>query len=176
MNEKTKTTSSQNELARQCIAHLSREIDLLERYIEFANSIYGQLGLPPEVIDSFNRNDPMQSLSRQSDQLTRERGELKNALGDFLGVPAAQATVRGLLEGLDAQQAQTIQEQRTRLKELESIIQKQNRTQSFLIRQSLDLYHQIAMELMDQKPATPTYSSGGQLSTQDAANILNTDC
>ncbi len=176
MNEKQNRNISKHDVARQCITHLSREIELLERYIDFANSIYGQLGLPPTLTESLSGNDPMQSLARQSEQLTRERGELKTVLGDYLGVPADQATVRALLDGLDAGHSQTIRQQRARLKELESTIQKHNRTQSFLIRQSLDLYHQIAMELMDQKPGAPTYSSSGRLSPQDATNILKTDC
>jgi len=98
------------------------------------------------------------------------------ALSEYLSVPRTQATIRGLLNVISGENAQTISEQRARLLELESSIQKQNRTNSFLIRQSIDLYQRIAIELTDQRPGAPTYSSSGELTPDNSANFLQTDC
>ncbi|MGI9515713.1 MAG: flagellar export chaperone FlgN [Pirellulaceae bacterium] len=174
MTENTQQPNRNDSIADQCIDHLAQEIDLLEQYFEVASAIYDQVGAEDPA--STERQQMTEALSSRADQLSLARTKIKTQLAAYLGVPAQQATIRGLAEKLTGEQADTIRGQRARLLELETEIQKQNRTQSFLIRQSMDLYQRIAMELMDQKPGAPTYSSSGQLTANEAANILNTDC
>jgi len=80
------------------------------------------------------------------------------------------------MEKLDSNNRQALSSKRDELLELESSIQQQNRTNSFLIRHTIDLYQRIAMELSDQRPSATTYSATGELSCGSTTNLLQTDC
>lgn len=166
--------SAEVEITRKCLSHLSNEIELLEQYILVSNAIHENVGVSPSPTDS--GEDQIAALTKQTEALALERERLTVALSAYLSVPRTQATIRGLLKVINGDNARTISQQRERLLELESSIQKKNRTNSFLIRQSIDLYQRIAIELTDQRPGSPTYSSSGELTANNSANFLQTDC
>lgn len=177
MSSQLSDPAATSEITNRCLRHLTSEIEMLEKHLQFTGSIYENFG----SIDSGLENESEQwliSLGNQAEQLDAQRKELRRDLSIFLDVSESEATVRRLIESLpeDHVDREPLRQQRERLLEIESSIQKQNRTNSLVIQQTMDLYHRIAMELTDQKPAMPTYSPTGELTSNDGTNFLQTDC
>lgn len=170
MNEAHRETA----ITQQCLSHLSKETELLQHYIQVSMMIHDNLGVSTEVLE--DENDPLAKLGKQTTQMEKERLLMTAAIAQYLGVPEQQATVRTLLDTLGEENRKLLAEKRDELLGLEASIQQQNRTNSFLIRHTIDLYQRIAMELSDQRPAATTYSATGALSSDSTTNLLQTDC
>lgn len=167
-------TNRQTEIATLCLTHLDREVELLKQYIDVSKLIHDNLGVSTDVMD--DSPDLIKQLSNRTEAMEKERKQVTAAIANFLSLPESQATIRNLMKRLDSQNRQVLSDKRDELLALESFIQQQNRTNSFLIRQTIDLYQRIAMELSDQRPNATTYSATGELTCDNATNLLQTDC
>jgi len=170
MNQNNRET----QITNHCLTHLDKEVALLKQYIDVSKAIHEKLGETVDVMD--DSPDLMKQLATHTETMEKERVQMTAAIANFLGLPESQATVRNLMKKLDSENRQAISAKRDQLLELESSIQQQNRTNSFLIRQTIDLYQRIAMELSDQRPTATTYSATGELSSGSTTNLLQTDC
>ena len=174
MDRKIKKLARDSKLANRCKAHLAQEIELLEKYIEISSSVYENVGsTTTEVPDS---DALLDSVAGQSQSVSDSRYQLRVDIAEYLDVPVQQATIRVLVEHVDDVDAESIRQQRSKLLELESVIQQQNHTNSLLIRQTMDLYQRIALELTAPKTGAPTYSPSGELTTNNSSTFLQTDC
>lgn len=162
------------EITARCLTHLDNEVELLKQYIDVSKSIHEKLGETTDVMD--DSPDLVKQLATRTEAMEKERAQMTAAIASFLELPETQATVRNLMEKLDSNNRQALSSKRDELLELESSIQQQNRTNSFLIRHTIDLYQRIAMELSDQRPSATTYSATGELSCGSTTNLLQTDC
>ena len=170
MNKENRATA----ITQQCLSHLSKEAELLQNYIQVSTMIHDNLGVSTEALE--DENDPLAKLGKQTAQMEKERLQMTTAIAEYLEVPQQQATVRTLMDTLEGENQRLLTEKRDELLGLEASIQQQNRTNSFLIRQTIDLYQRIAMELSDQRPAATTYSAKGALSSDSTTHLLKTDC
>ncbi|MDG2013523.1 MAG: flagellar export chaperone FlgN, partial [Pirellulaceae bacterium] len=124
-------------ITQQCLNHLSKEVELLQSYITVSTMIHDNLGVSTEALE--DENDPLTKLGKHTSQMEKERQQMTTAIAEYLKVPPQQATVRTLMETLDGENKRLLAEKRDELLGLESSIQQQNRTNSFLIRHTIDL-------------------------------------
>jgi hypothetical protein len=168
-------SSRDSRIADQCATHLQREIDLLEKHIQISDDINERLGSSVTSEDS-KSEEWLGYVAANSGALATERNDLKKAIAEYLGVPVQQATIRRVLSTLGPEHAGLIRQQFEKLFELEALIQKKSRTNSLLIRQTMDLYQRIAVELASPKTAAPTYSPTGELNVNTGSSFLQKDC
>jgi len=166
-----------SQLTRKCLGHLKTEIGLLEEFLQRTNSIFDSFGSDEPIGEAENQQWQV-AMAEKSKKQETARNTVRTLIEKALGVSSHQATVRTLIDALpeDNNDVKELVTRRQQLLDLELEIQKQNRTNSMLIRQSVDLFQRIALEMTDQKPALPTYSPTGELTDNGSSTFMQTDC
>lgn len=170
----TNRKPNENQIARHCEEHLDNEITLLRQFIETSESINQRIGLTPA--DKPSTDELFRSIANNAEQLALARSALQTEMAAFLGVPGRKVTVRELASALPATLAEPITTRRNQLLELESAIRSMNRTNSFLVQQSFDLYQRIVAGLAGENPSAKVYSPKGIVGDMPTGNLLKTDC
>ena len=165
---------NQRQIAQLCLEHLDNEITLLQQFIDTSDTINQRIGL--STPDQPSTKELFHSISENAGQLAMARTTLQNQMAAWLGRPGRKVTVRELAAALPAELAEPIETRRRQLLELESAIRSMNRTNSFLIQQSFDLYQRIVAGLAGEAPSAPVYSPKGIVGDLPTGNLLKTDC
>lgn len=166
---------SKTAIAQSCLEHLDQEIRLLQHYLTISNEIQDRVGAP-STDDGGATENHLEGLSEQTHAVASSREQLRQAMARYLDVPVQQATVRRLAGTLDSPDADSIREKTDQLVELEATIQSLHRTNSLLVRQTIDIYQKIAVGLSHPGSDSVTYSPSGQISVADHSGFLQTDC
>ena len=162
------------QIAQHCREHLDNEILLLQQFVETSESINQRVGL--RTAEDSSPDELFRSISENAGQLALARTALQTEMAAWLGVPGRKVTVRQLAEALPPVLGEPIEARRKQLLELESAIRAMNRTNSFLIQQSFDLYQRIIAGLAGESPASGIYSPKGIVGNLPTGNLLQTDC
>jgi flagellar biosynthesis/type III secretory pathway chaperone len=171
----TRTRESQARIVSRCEEHLQKEIELLQEHLEASNSIQERLG-GKESPDDRYADQWIEYASRKTAALAEERNTLRSLIASFLAVTPQQATVRLLISQLDEPVAAGLKQQFDTIHELDAVIQQRNRTNTLLIRQTMDLYQKIALELASPGPAAHAYTPAGKLAVSECGSFLRKDC
>lgn len=163
------------DLALVCLAHFEREEAMLDASLESLRAVRDNLvkADPAGLNEAIQRQ---QQAARSAAELARARRQLRNRMSQVLGVPAEQVSLRMLADRVSGEIQERLWRCRQRLAAMAGEIERINRGNVGLIRQSMDLMGRLLESLGGEHSGTSRYTSRGEMESGGSGSFLQTQC
>ncbi len=163
------------QLVGDAASHLDAELATLRKFVDLVKDIKESLGTAPRS-DLMQFEHVRQQLAGDAATLATQRQRLQARIADSLGLPFEHATVRRLIESLPESLAAGLIERRQKLLDTHDVIGQLTRSNVLLLRQSMDLYQAILVNLTGGNATPTTYTATGQMHAKPLGNLVQRDC
>jgi len=162
-------------LALVCLAHFEREEAMLDASLESLRAVRESLvkANPEELNEAIQRQ---QRAAHSAAELAQARRQLRGRMGQVLGVPAEQVSLRMLAERVSGEVQERLWRCRERLAAMAREIERVNRGNIGLVRQSMDLMERLLESLGGEGGGTSRYTSRGEMESGGSGSFLQTQC
>ena len=163
------------DLALVCLAHFEKEEAMMDASLQALHAVRESL----VKADPAGLNQAIQGqqrVARSAAELSRARQQLRRRMGQVLGVPAEQVSLRILAERVSGEVRERLRRCRERLAAMAGDIERINRGNIGLVRQSMDLMGRLLESLGGEDGGTSRYTSRGQMETGGSGSFLQTQC
>jgi hypothetical protein len=162
-------------LALVCLAHFEKEEAMLDASLQSLCAVRDSLvKANPEGLNEAVKRQ--QHAARLATELAGARRQLRERMGQMLGVPVEQVSLRMLAERVSGEVQQRLWRCRERLAAMARKIERINRGNIGLIRQSMDLMGRLLESLGDDCGGTSRYTSRGEMASGGSGSCLQTQC
>ena len=117
-----------------------------------------------------------QHAARSAAELAQTRRQLRGRMSQVLGVPAERVSLRILADRVSGDVQQRLWRCRERLAAMAAEIERINRGNIGIIRQSMDLMGRLLESLGDDSGGTSRYTSRGEMESGGSGSFLQTQC
>jgi len=162
-------------LALLCLAHFEREEAMLDASLQSLLAVREHLAKadPEGLNDAIQRQ---QHAAHSAAELARVRGQLRGRMSQVLGVPPEKVSLRILADRVTGEVQERLWRCRERLAAMAKEIERINRANICLIRQSMDLMGRLLESLGDKRGVTSRYTSRGKMEDGGSGSFLQTQC
>ena len=174
-NSVAQQRSNADSVALTCLAQLEKEEAMLSATLESLRAVRSAL-LQGDLAQLSLALENQQHTAKAATELCQTRARLRDQMAGILGIDPHQATLRLFAERVSENLAARLANYRQRLSGMAAEVDRLNRGNAALIRQSLDLLQRLLSNLTGLEESADRYSSSGQREQGVCGSIFQTRC
>ncbi|MCA9205255.1 MAG: flagellar export chaperone FlgN [Planctomycetales bacterium] len=168
-------TAIDDRLADECIAHLARELSVLET--QRATLLDVNAALLQHNVTRFEHAAARQDEAAEMGVQIREfRNRLMDRLADKLHMPAGEITLSSVAANLVGDRQQHLAELQSRLQTVAAEVMYLQRKSALVMQRAMLLFDHLIRDLTGETDAAECYDATGRIETSGRAAFVQTEC
>lgn len=167
--------SPADRLVLACLAHFEQEEALLDASLDALRGVRRSL-IQGDLSGLDEAMGKQQRVAQTAVDLSEARHRLRRRLADQLGVQVDQMTLRALAERCSGSLRDQLLQARQRLSDMATEIERLNRGNLALMRQSIALLQNLVECLSAEGPGTLRYTATGDIEHGSCGHLLQARC